>query len=118
MVNLRPDRRGASALGCLIMLALFLGAAYYGVHIGGVYWRYYQLRDDMRQQARFAAQRNDAAIQTNLLAQADSILGQAPEFRIHRGPNRITIQTEYSETVELPLFKRTFVLRPRAEEPL
>jgi len=120
MVSLRPDRRGTSALGCLIMLALFLGAAYYGVHIGGVYWRYYQLRDDMRQQARFAAQRTDDAIRTHLLAQADSILGQAPDFRIHRGgrPNRITIQTEYAETVELPLFKRTFVLRPRAEEPL
>ena len=36
-------------------LALFVAALYYGVHIGGVYWRYYQLLDDMRQQAIFAA---------------------------------------------------------------
>ncbi len=120
MVSLRPDRRGTSTLGCLITLALFVGAAYYGVHIGGVYWRYYQLLDDMRQQARLAPQYTDEAIETHLLAQADSILGQAPDFRIHRGgrPSRITIQTEYSESVALPFFKRTFLLRPRAEEPL
>lgn len=120
MVNLRPDRRGTSTLGCLVMLVLLVGAAYYGMHIGGVYWRYYQLLDDMQQQARFASQRTDQAIQSTLIAQADSILGEAPDFRIHRGgrPNRITIETEYSESVDLPLFKRTFVLRPRAEEPL
>ena len=120
MVSHRPDRRGTSTLGCLILLLLLAGAAYYGVHIGGVYLRYYELLDDMRQQARFATQRTDEAIQTTLIAQADSILGEAPDFRIHRGgrPSRITIQTEYSESVELLFFKRTFVLRPRAEEPL
>jgi hypothetical protein len=102
------------------MLVLLAGAAYYGMHIGGIYLRYYELLDDMRQQARFASQHTDEAIKTTLMAQADSILGDAPDFRIHRGgrSNRITIQTEYSESVELPLFKHTFVLRPRAEEPL
>ena len=54
MVSLRRARRGASTLGCLVSLALFLAAVYYGVHIGGVYWRYYQLLDDMRQQATCA----------------------------------------------------------------
>lgn len=120
MVSSAPARRGASMLGCLVSLALFVAAVYYGVHIGGVYWRYYQLLDDMRQQARLASQFTDDAIQAHLLAQADSLLGEAPDFRIHRGgrPNRVTIRTEYSETVALPFFKHTFVLRPQAEEPL
>jgi hypothetical protein len=118
MVSPRLGRRGASALGCLVSLALLAAAAYYGVHVGGVYLRYYELVDDMRQQARFAGQATDDVIETRLLAQADSLLGQAPDFRISRGRGQVTIQTEYSETVELPLFKHTFVLRPRAEAPL
>jgi hypothetical protein len=120
MVNLRLGRRGASTLGCIFSAVLFLGALYYGVHIGGVYWRYYQMLDDMRQQARHAEQLTDEAIQTHLTAQADTILGQTPDFRIERGgrPSRITIRTEYTETVTLPGFNHTFMLRPRAEEPL
>ena len=120
MVSLRRGGRGASTLGCLVSVVLFLGALYYGVHIGGVYWRYYSLLDDMRQQARHADQLTDDAIQNHLTAQADTVLGQTPDFRIERGgrPSRITIQTEYTETVTLPGFNHTFMLRPRAEEPL
>ena len=41
-------------------------------------------------------------------------------FKITRGgrPNLIVIETEYTDQVNLPLFKHTFVLRPRAEEAL
>jgi hypothetical protein len=119
MVSLRPARRGASSLGCLVSLVLLVGAIYYGVHIGGVYWRLYELQDDMRQEAHFAGQLTDETIRQRLLAQADSLLGQAPDFRIERRarPDRITIEGHYTETVELPLFKHTFVLRPRVEEP-
>jgi len=118
MVSLRPSRRGASSLGCLVSLALFLVAAYYGIHVGGIYWRYYQLQDDMRQQAIFARQNTDDVIQRRLAAQADSLLGNAPQFRIQRTNSRVIIDTEYRESVDLPLLKRTFTLRPRADEPL
>lgn len=122
MVNLwRRSRRGGGTLGCLVSLILFVAALYYGVHIGQVYLRYYQLLDSMRTQARLAPSITDDVIHRRLVGQADSLLpGGAPRFKITRGghPNRITIQTEYSEQVDLPLFKHTFVLRPRAEEPL
>jgi hypothetical protein len=118
MVSLRRSRRGASSLGCLVSLALFLAAAYYGIHIGGIYWRYYQLLDDMRQQAIFARQNTDDVIQRRLVAQADSLLGNAPQFRIQRTNGRVIIDAQYQESVDLPLLKRTFTLRPRAEEPL
>ena len=120
MVSSRRGRRGASMLGCLVSIVLFLGVLYYGSHIGGVYWRYYQMLDDMRQQAQRADQVTDDAIEAHLTAQADSILGQTPDFRVKRGgrPSRITIQTEYTETVVLPGFNHTFMLRPHAEEPL
>ena len=120
MVTPPPGRRGASSLGCLVTLALLAAAAYYGVHIGGVFLRFYQLQDDMQQQARFATQLTDQAIRLRLLAQADSLLGQTPKLTIERGgrPYRITIHADYAETVELPFFKHTFVLHPKAEEPL
>ncbi|MBA3498404.1 MAG: hypothetical protein H0T86_14985 [Gemmatimonadales bacterium] len=120
MVNPGARRRGASTLGCLVKLALLGTAIYYGVHIGGVYLRFYRLKDEMGHQARFASEFTDQAIRLRLLATADSLLGQTPELRIERGgrPSRITIQAYYTETVELPLFRHTFILRPRAEEPL
>jgi hypothetical protein len=122
MVKLSPTRRrGAGGLGCVISLVLFAAALYYGVNIGQVYFRYYQLRDSMRTQARLAPSLQDDVIQRRLTAQADSLLpGRRPQFKISRGgsPKKIIIETIYSDKVELPLFKHTFVMRPRAEERL
>jgi hypothetical protein len=110
--------RGSSTLGCVFSLALFLASLYYGMHIGQVYLKFYRLQDAMRFQAQMAPTINDGVIARRLEATADSIIGQHPSFRIDRTPRRITIQTEYSDRVELPFFKHTFLLRPRAEAPL
>ena len=115
------SRRGAGGLGCLFSLLLFGTALYYGVNIGQVYLRYYQLVDDMRSQARFSPGLKDDVIHRRLQAQADSIMpGRHPQFKITRGvtPNRIVIETEYQDHVDLPFFKHTFLMHPRAEEPL
>jgi hypothetical protein len=122
MVNLLPSRRrGASGLGCLVTLVLFAAALYYGVNIGQVYLRYYRLMDGMRLQARLAPTLQDDVIQRRLTAQADSLLpGRRALFKITRGgtPKKIVIETVYSDKVELPLFKHTFIMHPRAEERL
>jgi hypothetical protein len=122
MVSLwRLSRRGAGGLGCIVSLFLFGAALYYGINIGQVYLRYYELLDGMRIQARMAPRLGDDVIDRRLSEQADSLLpGGSPEFIITRGghPNRITIETEYTEEVDLPLFKHTFVLHPKAEGPL
>jgi hypothetical protein len=117
----RKPRSGAGRLGCLVSLVLFAAALYYGFNIGQVYFRYYQLLDTMRTQARLAPSLNDDVIQRRLIGQADSLLRNgSPRFKITRGghPNRIIITTEYTEEVDLPFFKHTFVLRPRTEEAL
>ena len=123
MVNLsRLSRRGAGSFGCLFSLALFGGALYYGVNIGQVYLRYYQVLDGMRTQARMAPNLQDEDIYRRLNGQADSLFAGAtkPHFKVTRKnePKRIIIETEYTDQVDLPLFKHTFVLRPRAEEAL
>ena len=115
------SRRGTSGVGCLLSVLLFAAALYYGVNIGQVYLRYYQLIDNMRSQARLAPSLQDDVIYRRLRAQADSLFpGGGPEFTITRGghPRRIVIETQYSDKVDLPLFKHTFVMRPRAEAPL
>ena len=118
----RLSRRGAGSLGCLFSLALFGAALYYGVNIGQVYLRYYQILDGMRTQARMAPNLQDADIYRRLNGQADTLFAGAakPHFKITRSnqPRRVIIETEYTDHVDLPLFKHTFVLRPRAEEPL
>jgi hypothetical protein len=120
MVNLRrSSRHGSGAVGCLLSLLLFVAAVYYGANVGQVYLRYYQILDHMRTQARLAPSLNDDVIHRRLDEQADSLLpGSAPKFKITRGgqPNRIVIETEYTDQANLPLFKHTFVLRPKAEE--
>ena len=123
MVNLpRLSRHGAGSLGCLLSLALFGAALYYGVNIGQVYLRYYQVLDGMRTQARMATHLQDDDIYRRLNGQADSLFtGDAkPHFKVTRSNEhkRIIIETEYTDQVDLPLFKHTFVLRPRAEEAL
>ena len=115
------SRRGSSGVGCLLSLLLFAAALYYGVNIGRVYLRYYQLIDGMRSQARLAPSLQDDVIHRRLRSQADSLFpGAAPDFKITRGgqPRRIVIETQYTDKVDLPLFKHTFVMRPRAEAPL
>jgi hypothetical protein len=121
MVSLSPSRqRGGSTFGCLFSLLLFVAAVYYGVHIGQIYLHYYELLDAMRFQASLAQSVPDLTIVQRLSATADSLLGQTPRFTIDRRTyrNRILIHTEYTERVDLPFFKHTFVLRPRAEAPL
>lgn len=120
MVAGRPTRRGGSSLGCLVSLAIFSAALYYGVHIGEVYLRYYRLLDAMRFQASIAPSIKDDVIQRRLMATADSLLGQPIPIQVERRgtPPRITIRTEYEERVELPFFHHTFLLRPMAEAPL
>jgi len=122
MVTRSHRRHGGSNLGCLISLLILAAMLYYGVNIGEVYWRYYQLVDEMKSQARLAPSLTDATIRRRLILQVEELglPADAEEFRIRRsGRTRlITIETEYSESVDLPFFKHTFRFTPKAEMQL
>jgi hypothetical protein len=116
------SRWGGSTSGCLVSLAIFVAALYYGIHFGEPWFRYYQLLDEMRVSARLAPTLADGVIYRRLEAKAAE-LGlpeDAHKFQISRSgkPRKITITTTYSETVVVPLFTHTFVFTPVAEEPL
>ena len=61
MVSSAP--RGASRLGCLLLLVLLAAAAYFAVNVGEVYYRYYRFRDALGQQARFPVRLSPSAVQ-------------------------------------------------------
>jgi hypothetical protein len=113
------NRAGRSKLGCLVLLLLFASAVYFGVNIGNHFWKDYQLRDTMRQEARFAARRDDVAIARHIAAKADS-LGLPPEagnVQVRRSGGVIYIFTEYRVRVEFPFFVRDFSFAPSAQAP-
>ena len=109
-------RRGASTLGCLLMLLLLAAVSYFGFHIGEKFLRFYQFQDGMRQEARFAGRNSDLVIRTRLQALADSIdlPDEAHRIGISRGEHSISISADYEETIEGPLFVRGIRFRPRA----
>ena len=117
MVTTRPGR---SSLGCLVLLLVIPAAGYFAVNIGEVYLRYYEFRDDVRQEARFARMRSEGDIRGRLVAKADSLglPAEAGRVGIYRTAGRITLTSEYTELVELPLFVREFEFSIREEGAL
>ncbi len=110
------SRRGAGKLGCLFSTLLAVTVIYFGVNIGEVYWRYFEFRDAMTQEVRFSATRSDDASRLRLASLADS-LGLPPEAGrviVRRGSSGVTISTDYTENVELPMFVRAFRFRHQA----
>lgn len=118
----RRGRRGASSVGCLVSLLVFVALLYYGVNIGEVWFRYYQFVDEMKTQARLAAALDNETIRRRLQtkAQALGLPDEAQRIVVSRTamPREIRIESGYSETVDLPLFRHTFRFQPRAVQPL
>jgi hypothetical protein len=110
-------RRGASTLGCLFSMLVVVALIYFGVNVGAPYWRYYQFRDAMQQEARFAERKPDSQIIATLRLKADSLSLPAPaqRIKIRRTPSRITIWTDYTETIDFPFVTRSVSFRPIIE---
>ncbi|MEK7239375.1 MAG: hypothetical protein AAB224_02195 [Gemmatimonadota bacterium] len=110
-------RRGVGQIGCLVMLLLIAAVGYFAVGIGQVYWDYFQYRDRMAQEARFAASRTDGVIKKRLYLFADSLgLPEgAKQIRVRRRAKHVYIWTEYYENIELPFYTREILLAPRVE---
>lgn len=125
MVTTTPltRRRGASTTGCLLSLLVLVAVLYYGVNIGELYFRYYRLVDEMGSQARVAAALDNGTIQRRIVAAIQDIGlpdDATSNLQITRvaSPRQITIESEYAESVHLPLFDHTFRFHPKVTEPL
>jgi hypothetical protein len=115
------NRRGESRLGCLVVLLVLALGAYVAIDFGEAYFRYYQYKDAMGQEVRFASDKTDDQITTRLAALADSL--QLPPgaelITIDRNSGGISISSDYDEIIKLPLKKtRMLHFHPRAASRL
>ncbi len=105
------SRAGSSRLGCLVMLLILAVGAYFAVDFGEAYFRFYQFKDAMGQEARFASDKTDAQITTRLSALADTL--QLPPgaelITIQRTPTLISISSDYDEIIKLPMKKERVI---------
>jgi len=87
------NRRGESRLGCLIPLLLLAVVAYLAIDFGEAYFRFYQFKDAMGQEARFATTKTDEQITSRLSALADTLQlpAGAELITIQRTPSQVTI---------------------------
>lgn len=111
------NRRGASRIGCLFIVLILAVGGYYAVNIGGVYWRYVQMKDAMQAEARLAPSISDDVIRRRLQSKAEE-LGlprEAQRFTIRRRarPREIEISTQWQQVIELPFVPRILTFRPR-----
>jgi hypothetical protein len=115
----RVSRRGASTLGCLVAILVFMAILYYGVDIGRTYWNYYRLKDEMATSARFAQTQPDDQIHRHLIgvAQDLGLPAEAQRFVIRRTehPPLVTIRTSYSVELVLPFKRKRITLTPLVE---
>jgi len=116
------SRRGASRIGCVISLVVAAAVLYYGMDLVRVYFRYWQIKDEMRSVARLAPSLDDATIQRRLRTKADALElpASAQRFTIRRlaRPREIRISMAYDEAVALPFYQYTFHFRPEVRAPL
>ena len=112
-------RRGTSFTGCVVTLVVLAVVAWYGSHIGLVYWREYQLLDEMKVNARHASGLPDATIRSRLDLKVREVFGpdRTMVFNISRphGRESMLIETDYRDSVALPLFQRGFPFRLRVQ---
>jgi hypothetical protein len=105
------NRRGESRIGCLLPILILALAAYFAVDFGEAYFRFWQFKDAMGQEARFSSDKTDAQITTRLSALADTL--QLPPgaelITIERTPATITISSDYDEIIRLPLKKERVI---------
>jgi hypothetical protein len=115
------NRRGESRLGCLLALLIVVVGIYFCIDFGEAYFKYYQFKDAMGQEARFATDKTDDQITTRLSALADTLQlpSDAADIQIQRSPTVITISSDYDQVIKLPLKKeRVLHFHPTAASRL
>ncbi len=124
MVTPRRGESGKARVGCLVGILLVVLVIYLVKDFGTVFWRYYQIQDEVKAQASFAPGLTDQAIRDRLVAQCDTLgipLGMK-QWQVKRTGGAITISATYADSVvvTLPGYRKVFhfQFRPHAEAGL
>jgi hypothetical protein len=124
VVTARPGESGKVRLGCLVAILVVAVIIYVVKDFGAVYWRYYQLEDEVKSQASFAPGLTDQAIRDRLVLLCDTLgipLGPK-QWQVKRTKGEITISATYGDSVviDVPGYHRVvhIQLTPHAETGL
>jgi len=103
MVAAPRREAGKMRLGCLAGVLVLAAIVYAAILVVPVYWRAYQMQDEVKSQASFAPALSDKVILERLVAMADTLgipLGPR-QWYIHRTsePREIVIRAAYDDSV-------------------
>jgi hypothetical protein len=90
---------------------------YVGNKFGDAYFRYLKFKDVMAQEVRFRGELSDESIIARLRSAADSLglPAEAGQIVLTRDKRVLHVHSRYSETIELPGYRRAIVFEPRAD---
>jgi len=121
MIHLR-GRAGKMPVKFLLTLAVFAALIYYGIGPARSYAKFYQLKDEMRVQARFAGNLTDADIRRRVGTKATELRlpGEAQRVTIRRRgrPREIVVTVSWPDTIILPFYRWTHTYRAEVRAPL
>ncbi len=126
MVSSNRSESGKARIGCLLFLLIIAGGLYFGIQFFEVKYRFYQMQDEVSNDATFAPTLDDAVIRRRLVARADTLgLPLGPKMwtiRRTASPREIFIYSAYDDSVviSLPGWTKVFRFRfePQARAPL
>ena len=109
----RAIGRSGGVKGALLLLLIVLAAiGYYGIEIGGVYWRRYRLEETVVQQLSFAGQLTDEAVRQHVLDEVHAmglpITDGNVQFVRTDNPRALRVSISYVETANLLFTKKRF----------
>ena len=115
-------RAGKVPVKFLLTLAVFAGLIYYGIGAGRSYLRYYQMKDEMQVQARFAGNLKDEDIRRRLRTKAVELQLPAAAQRVtiqrRPRPREIVVSITWPDTIVLPFYRWAHTYRAEVRAPL
>ncbi len=115
-------RGGRVPIKFLVTVAVIATVAFYGIGAMRGYIKFYQMRDEMRVQARFAGNQTDVDMRRKLRAKATELGLPADAQRItirRQGrPRMVIITATWPDTIAIPFYGIPIIYRPEARAPL
>jgi hypothetical protein len=105
-------RSGTVKAALLLWFIVLAAIAYYGMEIGGVYWRRYKIEETVAQHLSFAGQLTDEAIHQQVLDEIAAMDLPVTDGNVRfvrtDSPRALRVSISYVETANLLFTKKQF----------
>jgi hypothetical protein len=119
--SILKSRTGKVKITSLLLLVVLAAAIYYGIEVGGVYWRKYRLDDTLARDLSFAGQIADQTIHQRVLEHIGEmnlpIRARDVRFARTNSPRALRVSVSYTETVNLLFAVKEFPMSVDIQRP-